>query len=186
MQVFLSLTDPSPEPRPSASNPDTWKRRRAAESTIYQRLLEPAREGLGLAVHWSQKLLGEAIEIAQEPEKARKYVIEASELIKELAHSLTLPNDPKTLFKGRLGVRKRLAWAEPLSLDEVKAVSKVFGCSVGKVFFGVITDRKLVPQPKEIIKRFKPELENLVYLSLMLPVAGPSAAKLAEDLISKN
>ena len=343
VQVFLSLTDPSPEPRPSAANPDTWIRRRAAESTIYQRLLEPARAGLGLAVHWTQKLLGEAIEIALEPEKARKYVTEASELIKELAHSLTLPNDPKTLFKGKLGVRKRVAWAEPLSLFEVKAVSKVFGCSVndvliaavtgalrsymlnqgeiparnsevratvpvnlrplehaknlgnhfglvflplpigeanpidrvkkvhermnelksskqaavsfgllaalgmgpsvlqkpaldmlsekatmvltnvpgpqqplylgggqvkqmmfwvpqnggigmgvsilsynGKVFFGVITDRKLVPQPKEIIKRFKPEFENLVYLSLMLPVADPGAAQLAEELISKN
>ncbi len=55
IQVFLSLTDPGPEPRPSASNPETWKKRRAAESTIYQRLLEPAREGLGQVFHWSQK-----------------------------------------------------------------------------------------------------------------------------------
>jgi len=340
IQVFLSLTDPGPEARPSASNPETWKKRRAAESTIYQRLLEPAREGLGLAVHWSQKLLGEAIEIAQEPEKARKYVTEASELIKELGSSLTLPNDPKTLFKGKLGVRKRVAWADPLPLIEVKAVSKAFGCSVndvliaavtgalrsymleqgeapsanseiratvpvnlrplehaknlgnhfglvflplpigeanpikrvkqvndrmntlksskqaavsfgllaalgmgpsmlqkpaldmlsekatmvltnvpgpqqalylaggevkqmmfwvpqnggigmgvsilsynGQVFFGVIADRKLVPEPKEIIKRFKPEFENLLYLSLMLPVTDPGAGKLAEELI---
>ena len=341
IQVFLSLTDPGPEPRPSASNPDTWKKRRVAESTIYQRLLEPAREGLGLAVHWSRKLLGEAVEIAQEPEKVRKYVTEASEMIKELATSITLPNDPKTLFKGKLGVRKRVAWADPLPLDEVKAVSKVYGCSVndvliaavtgalrsymldkgevpsrkseiratvpvnlrplehaknlgnhfglvflpvpigesnpidrvkqvhermndlksskqaavsfgllaalgmgpsmlqkpaldmlsekattvltnvpgpqqplylgggqvkqmmfwvpqngsigmgvsilsynGQVFFGVIADRRLVPEPKEIIKRFKPEFENLVYLSLMLPVADPIAGKLAEELIA--
>jgi hypothetical protein len=54
----------------------------------------------------------------------------------------------------------------------------------GQVFFGVITDRKLVPEPQEIIKRFKPEFDNLVYLSLMLPVADPTAGKLAEDLIS--
>jgi len=56
----------------------------------------------------------------------------------------------------------------------------------GMVFFGVITDRKLVPQPKEIIKRFKPEFENLVFLSLMLPVADSSAAQLADDLINSN
>jgi WS/DGAT/MGAT family acyltransferase len=340
VQVFLSLTDPGREPRPSASNPETWKRKRAAESSIYQRLLEPAREGLSLALHMSQKLLIEAVEIAQEPDKAQKYLTEASELVKELAHSLTLPNDPKTVFKGKLGVRKRVAWADPLQLNEVKAVSKVFGCSVndiliaavtgalrsymldqgevpstnsevratvpvnlrplehaknlgnhfglvflplpigeanpidrvkkvhermnelkaskqaavsfgllaalgmgpsrlqkpaldmlsekatmvltnvpgpqqplylgggqvkqmmfwvpqngniglgvsilsynGLVFFGVITDRKLVAEPKEIIKRFTPEFENLVYLSLMLPVAEPHAGKLAEELI---
>ncbi len=343
IQVFLSLTDPGPDPRPSASNPDTWKRKRAAESSIYQRLLEPAREGLNQAIHLSQKLFGEAVEIAQEPEKARKYMTEASELVKEVAHSLMLPNDPKTVFRGQLGVRKRVAWAEPLPLNEVKAISKVFGFSVndvliaavtgalrsymleqgetpsrnseiratvpvnlrplehaknlgnhfglvflplpigeanpidrvkkvhermnelksskqaavsfgllaalgmgpsrlqkpaldmlsekatmvltnvpgpqqplylggaevkqmmfwvpqngtigmgvsilsynGLVFFGVITDRKLVPEPKEIIKRFKPEFEKLVYLSLMLPVAEPTAGKLAEQLISTN
>ena len=39
---------------------------------------------------------------------------------------------------------------------------------------------------EEIIKRFKPEFENLVYLSLMLPVTDPGAAKLAEELISTN
>jgi hypothetical protein len=56
----------------------------------------------------------------------------------------------------------------------------------GQVFFGVITDRKLVPEPKEIIKRFNPEFENLVYLSLMLPVADPAAGNLAEELINTN
>ena len=56
----------------------------------------------------------------------------------------------------------------------------------GKVFFGVITDPQLVAQPKEIIKRFKPEFEKLVYLSLMLPVADSDAARLADDLISSN
>ena len=343
VQVFLSLTDPGPEPRPSASDKETWKRRRAAESTIYQRLMEPARDGLGLAMHWSQKLLGEAVDIAQEPEKAKQYVNEASELIKELANSLTLSKDQITLFKGKLGVRKRVAWAEPIPLIEVKAISKLFGCSVndvlisavtgalrsymlergevpdrnseiratvpvnlrplehakdlgnhfglvflplpigesnpvdrvklvhermnelksskqaavsfgllaalgmgpsmlqkpaldmlsekatmvltnvpgpqqplylgggevkqmsfwvpqsgsigmgvsilsynGKVFFSLMADRKLVPEPKEIIKRFKPEFENLVYLGMMLPVADANAGKLAEELINRN
>ena len=53
----------------------------------------------------------------------------------------------------------------------------------GKVFFGVIADRKLVPEPQRIIKRFLPEFENLLYLALMLPVAERNAGKLAQELL---
>ena len=343
VQVFLSLTDPTPEPRASAADPVKWKRRRAAESSIYQRLMEPARDGLGQVLHWSQKLLGEAAGIVQEPERAGKLLSEATELSKELVNSLTLSADPKTLFKGRLGVRKRVAWNEPLPLADVKALSKAYGCTVndvliaavtgalrsymldqgetpsrsteiratvpvnlrplehaknlgnhfglvflslpigesnpvdrvkqvhtrmnelkeskqaavafgllaalgmgpsalqkpaldllsekattvltnvpgpqqplylgggevremmfwvpqnggigmgisilsynGKVFFGVITDRKLVPDPRKIIQRFRPEFENLLYLSLMLPVAEKNAGHLATQLLSNS
>ena len=55
----------------------------------------------------------------------------------------------------------------------------------GKVFFGVITDRKLVPDPRKIIKRFQPEFENLVYLSMMLPVAESNAGLLAKELLQQ-
>jgi len=139
VQVFLTLTDSTPEPRPSASNPEQWKRRRAAESGIFQRLLEPARGGVDLALHWSQKLLDEAVQIVHEPERAGRYVSEASELGTELISSLTLPNDPKTLFKGRLGIRKQVAWADPLPLADVKAVSKAYGCTVNDVLISAVT-----------------------------------------------
>jgi WS/DGAT/MGAT family acyltransferase len=139
IQVFLSLTDPTPEARPSASNPDQWKRRRAAESGIFQRLLEPARDGVDLAVHWSQKLLEEAVQIVQEPERAGRYAAELGEVGRELMTALTLPDDPQTLFKGRLGVRKQVAWADPIPLAEVKAVSKIYGCTVNDVLISAVT-----------------------------------------------
>jgi len=37
------------------------------------------------------------------------------------------------------------------------------------VQFGLITDRKLCPDPEAIIARFEPEFEKLLYLTLMLP-----------------
>jgi hypothetical protein len=55
----------------------------------------------------------------------------------------------------------------------------------GQVFFGVITDRKLVPDPHQIIARFRPEFEKLVYLSLLLPVDEPDSPELAEELIRR-
>ncbi len=39
----------------------------------------------------------------------------------------------------------------------------------GGVQFGLITDRKLCPQPQKIIDRFEPEFEKLLMVTLMLP-----------------
>ena len=139
VQVFLSLTDPSREERPSAREPDVWKERRAKEAKVFQRLLDPARDGLDFAAHVSQRLIEEAGKIVQNPAVASSYAMEASEIVRELVHSLTLSDDPVTRFKGRLGTRKRVAWAEPLPLDEVKAVSKAFGCTVNDVLIAAVT-----------------------------------------------
>ena len=139
IQVFLSLTDPTPEPRKSALDPVTWQQRRIAESNIFRRLTEPARDGFSQVWHWTQKLADEAMGVLAEPDKAGRYISEATELSKELVNSLALPNDPKTLFKGKLGVRKRVAWDRPLPLDEVKAVSKAFGVTVNDILIAAVS-----------------------------------------------
>ena len=139
VQVFLSLTDPTREGRPSAREPDTWKQRRASEAKVFQRLLDPARDGLEMAAHLGQRLVEEGGKIIQNPAVASTYAAEASEIVRELVHSLTLENDPVTRFKGQLGTRKRVAWADPLPLGEVKAVSKAFGCTVNDVLIAAVT-----------------------------------------------
>ena len=139
VQVFLSLTDPTPESRPSVRKPDVWKERRAKEAMVFQRLLDPAREGLDFATHLGQRLIKEGSRMLQSPAIASGYATEASEIVRELAHSLTLADDPVTRFKGRLWTRKQVAWAEPLPLDEVKAVSKAFGCTVNDVLIAAVT-----------------------------------------------
>ena len=52
----------------------------------------------------------------------------------------------------------------------------------GQVFFGLITDRKRVPDPRDIIRRFRPQFENLLYLTLM---ADPDEA-LDADLMENR
>jgi WS/DGAT/MGAT family acyltransferase len=39
----------------------------------------------------------------------------------------------------------------------------------GGVQFGLITDARMCPDPDEIVRRFRPEFEKLLYLALMLP-----------------
>ena len=139
VQVFLSLTDASPEQAVGGADAETWRRERVAESGIFQRLLEPAREGVDFAVHLSQRLLDEARQIVQDPDKATGHLNVLGELAHELLHSLSLPSDPVTLFKGSLGVRKRVAWAEPVRLDEIKILSKTLGCTVNDVLIAAVT-----------------------------------------------
>ena len=139
VQVFLSLTDSEQEGRPSAREPEVWKKRRADESMVFRRLLEPAREGLDFAAHLGRKVIEEGRKVLQNPALAGNYAVETTEIVRELVHSLTLPDDPQTRFKGELGVRKQVAWAEPIPLDEVKAVSKAFGCTVNDVLIAAVT-----------------------------------------------
>jgi len=139
VQVFLSLTDPTREGRPSAKEPEVWKQRRAKEAKVFQRLLDPARGGLDFAAYLGQRLAEEGRKILQNPAVAGGYAVIAGEIVRELVHSLTLEDDPITRFKRRLGKRKQVAWAEPLPLDEVKAVSKAFGCTVNDVLIASVT-----------------------------------------------
>jgi diacylglycerol O-acyltransferase len=44
-----------------------------------------------------------------------------------------MPPDSPTSLKGHTGTVKRVAWAEPMPLAEVKALGKALGCSVNDV-----------------------------------------------------
>jgi hypothetical protein len=51
------------------------------------------------------------------------------------------------------------------------------------VFFGLISDRRLLPDPAAVISRFKKEFEKLLYLGLMLPLDGQPHPQTAENLL---
>ena len=139
VQVMLTLTDTGPEPTPVAADPRRWKRKAARESGIFRRLTEPAREGIDFAVHWGFKLIEEGARFVQEPERAGRFASEAAEILQELTHALTLPDDPQTVFKGELGIRKEAAWTNSIPLDEVKAISRVLHCTVNDVLIAAVT-----------------------------------------------
>lgn len=139
VQVMLSLTDSDREQSLRPISPEHWKERRAAESNIFKRLTAPAREGIDAVQHFSAKMLEEAAAIAREPHLASEYAGTAADLMAELANALLLPDDPPSRYKGTLGVRKNVAWAEPIDLEEVKAVGKALGCTVNDVLIAVMS-----------------------------------------------
>ncbi len=139
VQVMLSLTEPSAEASNRLVEQEAWKQKRAAESNIFNRLTAPARQSAGLLQGVTQKVVDEAVELLREPHKAAEYVYGAGEIVGELATALLLDDDPPSRFNGELGVRKRVSWAPPLPLEEVKAVGHALGATVNDVLISVMT-----------------------------------------------
>jgi WS/DGAT/MGAT family acyltransferase len=130
VQVLLSLTDTSREPSDASRLDKAWLKHEAA----------PVARRVG-AMERYMKLGGKALEqgmaMMQDPSLATLLAREGGEIARELAHALALPDDPPSLLRGRLGVSKRVAWAEPLLLEEVKAVGRACGCTVNDVLMAV-------------------------------------------------
>jgi diacylglycerol O-acyltransferase / wax synthase len=70
-------------------------------------------------------------------------------------------------------IRQTMFWV-PASGDIGVGVSIL--SYAGGVQFGLITDSGLCPEPQQIIDRFEPEFDKLVYLAMMLPWAGEDDA----------
>jgi diacylglycerol O-acyltransferase len=80
-----------------------------------------------------EDLLEKGLDIYRDPGLASVIAREGGEIARELAVALSLSDDPETILRGRLGVRKRVAWAPPLPLEEVKAIARAFDATVNDV-----------------------------------------------------
>jgi diacylglycerol O-acyltransferase len=135
--VVLSLTDESPDAPPQgAQDPDEEDEFDADEPS--RGLLETLVETLGTAVHAGSDLGHQAMTLAQDPDRLQTYGQYGIGLLAELAKLLAMPPDSPTSLKGHTGTVKRVAWAEPMPLAEVKTLGKALGCSVNDVLLSAV------------------------------------------------
>lgn len=191
VQVLLSLTDASPSVEQQADLARVWLKK--DQGSVMERLLEPTRAGFAKALEAGEKVLGKGVEMWKDPAVAAAMAREGGEITRELAVALSLQDDPPTAFKGPLGVSKRVAWAEPLALEEVKTLGKALGCTVNDVLLACaagalrghlvdhghdadgITIRATVPvnlRPLEHAKKLGNHF-GLVFLDLPIGEANP-------------
>ncbi len=131
VQVLLSLTDTASRPEAHAELARTWLKR--DRGSVLERLLEPTEAGLQKLIAAGGKSWEKIAGLLADPSVAAEVAREGSEITRELAIALTLSDDPITAFKGPLDTAKRVAWAEPLPLEEVKTLGKALGCTVNDV-----------------------------------------------------
>ncbi|MEJ7747151.1 MAG: wax ester/triacylglycerol synthase family O-acyltransferase, partial [Luteimonas sp.] len=126
VQVLLSLTDTRRKPSKDSDLSKAWLKQDGAD--VARRVGAMARYGkLG------GKVLEKGMRMYRDPTLAAMLAKEGGEIARELLFALALPDDPPSMLRGRLGVSKRVAWAPPLDLDEVKAVGRACGCTVNDV-----------------------------------------------------
>ncbi len=125
--------------------------------------------------------------------KAVELAGQGTALTAEVAKLALMAEDSPTRFKGKPGVDKRVAWADPLPLDEVKTVGKALGASVNDVLLSCVAGalggylvekgdaiegvviRALVPvnlRPMEQAYRLGNQF-GLVFLDLPLGIENP-------------
>jgi diacylglycerol O-acyltransferase / wax synthase len=108
------------------------------ELAFLDQLIVPAAHRLSQAIKVGGDVLATYISMLGKPGRAAELAAQGYELVKEAAALATMPNDSATRFKGTPGEAKVVVWAEPISLEEVKAVGRVLACSVNDVLLSCV------------------------------------------------
>ena len=183
MHVLLSMGDTDPHaPWPTAQP----KKERRRGWDLLGPIFKTTAQVTGTLLH-------EGLETLVKPSHALDLARMGTDSAAALGRLVLRWPDPKTLFKGKLGVPKRAAWSEPLPLTDVKAIGRATGCTVNDVLLAAVTGalrhymqgrgepvddvrfRAVVPvnlRPPGVV----PDLGNkfsLVFLTLPIDIADP-------------
>lgn len=142
IQVLLSLTATAPDMSNDPTQSMASIPRHDGEEVhgdIFHQLFEPVSEAVSQAVKAGRNLLEDSVDIVRHPGETIGYARQGLGLLSEAAKFTLMPDDPVTRFRGKLSVAKRVAWAEPLSLKEVKTIGKALGCSINDVLLSCVT-----------------------------------------------
>ena len=103
-----------------------------------QTVMVPVVAAINAGTQASTSTLRSALDFARHPLRAAGLLRDGAGVAGELGYLLFMPSDSATRFKGKPNGAKRVAWCEPLKLPEVKAVSRVLGCSINDMLLSCV------------------------------------------------
>ena len=137
VRVMLSMTDATAHGPPAMPFEPQPRRRRDPEDSL-SHLLAPLSGVMSAARSIGATLIEKGAEIWDDPAKAVALAGQGTAITAELAKLALMPQDSPTRFKGKPSIGKRVAWADPLPLPEVKAIGKALGASVNDVLLSCV------------------------------------------------
>ncbi len=158
MSVLMTLCDvdedaPWPEPEPEEAH---QRRGRQVRS-----LFHPAASFFAM----TRSMADEGRLMLADPAHAMKRATQARDFMARLARLALLPPDSRTLFKGRLGRKKVVAWTQDLALEDVKRIKKTFKVTVNDVLVAAVAGglRRYLEYRGESVRRH-------LHIRAMVPV----------------
>jgi WS/DGAT/MGAT family acyltransferase len=140
LQVLLSLADGAAsrekvrvEPSAPGGLPSSLALAGAAAPALRGLLSGLIPEYVFRAVREGADVIEKGVHYALHPGEGATLAQDALGLVGELARLGALADDPPTRLKQPLTGIRRAAWAEPLSLEEVRTVGRLLGCTVNDV-----------------------------------------------------
>jgi WS/DGAT/MGAT family acyltransferase len=138
VRVFMSMTDAAPKGPPAMPFEPAPRKRRADADDPIGELIRPISGVMKLARNAGAALIEKGAAIWSDPAEAVALAGQGGALTAEIAKLALMPQDSPTRFKGIPGTVKRVAWADPIRLDEVKAISKALAASVNDVLLSCV------------------------------------------------
>jgi WS/DGAT/MGAT family acyltransferase len=139
ISVMLSIADggrPPPERRRRAAaedDPGDW---------LTDAVVRPFTDLTVKAIGMYGKGVGKGIELLSQPGGPVGGSLDAARIGYQVLHDVAalalMPDDSPTRLKGQAKPAKRVAWGEPLPLEHVKAVGRVFGASINDVLLSCV------------------------------------------------
>jgi len=138
IQVLLSMTDADRDGAGPGLAPTPPRGRSDSEEDPLTQLLAPLTGVLKMASSAGSTLLAKGAELLRDPAQAIALAQQGGALAGEIAKLALMSEDSATRFKGVPGIAKRVAWAEPIALGDVKAIGKALGCSINDVLLASV------------------------------------------------
>ena len=139
ISVTMSLIDGGTAPPERAPKAE---RGSGAEDWISDTLIKPFTDMTVKALGKAGDSAAHALHILSDPQKGMAGSIDmikvAYQLVSDMASLALMPDDSPTRLKGKPGKEKRVAWCQPIPLDEVKAVGKALNCSINDVLLSCV------------------------------------------------
>ncbi len=136
VRVMLSMMDVSADGPPAM--PFHAKERPASTDDLALDWLGPLTAMLKSTGSIGRLLLQKGAGVLTDPAQAVALAGQGSALTAEIARLALMDEDSRTRFKGAPGVAKRVAWADPLPLDDVKTVGRALGASINDLLLACV------------------------------------------------
>ncbi|MES3009873.1 MAG: wax ester/triacylglycerol synthase family O-acyltransferase [Pseudomonadota bacterium] len=138
ISVMMTMVD-------GGSAPPTRRKKDGAASTedwIADTLIKPLAGLTVKALDATGNNVAKSLALLRDPQKGLGQSLDLAKLayqvVSDGAALALMPDDSPTRLKGKPGTAKRVAWCQPLPLEEVRAVGKALNCSINDVLLSCV------------------------------------------------